>query len=177
MTRVAVAARSIGWRTPLVIILCGCLISLLGFGPRSAFGFFLTPMSQANGWGRDVFALAFALQNLLWGIGQPFAGAVQAAVMGELGGRVGVFPALAFSGVVAVVLGLALLLVARQSLRGLGDVARQPVWLWSGGALSVLIILAITVASPRIGLAATIGIIIAFNLIMLRREIKPVHSV
>jgi uncharacterized membrane protein YdcZ (DUF606 family) len=55
------------------------------------------------------------------------AGAVQAAVMGELGGRVGVFPALAFSGVVAVVLGLALLLVARQSLRGLGDVARQPV--------------------------------------------------
>ncbi len=92
------------------------------------------------------------------------AGAVQAAVMGELGERVGVFPALAFSGVVAVVIGLALLLVAKQSVRGLGDVVRQPVWLWSGGALSVLIILAITVASPRIGLAATIGIIIAFNL-------------
>ncbi len=92
------------------------------------------------------------------------AGAVQAAVMGELGGRVGVFPALAFSGVVAVVIGLALLLVARQSLRGLGDVVRQPLWLWTGGALSVLIILAITVASPRIGLAATIGILIAFNL-------------
>lgn len=92
------------------------------------------------------------------------AGAVQAAVMGELGGRVGVFPALAFSGVVAVVIGLALLLVARQSLRGLGDVVRQPLWLWTGGALSALIILAITVASPRIGLAATIGILIAFNL-------------
>jgi bacterial/archaeal transporter family-2 protein len=92
------------------------------------------------------------------------AGAVQAAVMGELGGRVGVFPALAFSGVVAVVIGLALLLVAKQSFRGLADVARQPVWLWTGGALSVLIILAITVASPRIGLAATIGIIIALNL-------------
>jgi len=92
------------------------------------------------------------------------AGAVQAAVMGELGGRVGVFPALAFSGVVAVVIGLALLLVARQSLRGLGDVVRQPLWLWAGGALSVLIILGITVASPRIGLAATIGILIAFNL-------------
>jgi MFS family permease len=76
MTQVAQAARVIGWRTPAVIIVCGCLISLLGFGPRSAFGFFLTPMTQANGWGRDVFALAFALQNLLWGIGQPFAGAV-----------------------------------------------------------------------------------------------------
>src|SRR6478736_6589684 len=76
MTQLASAARALGWRTPAVIILCGCLISLIGFGPRSAFGFFLTPMSQANGWGRDVFALAFALQNLLWGIGQPFAGAV-----------------------------------------------------------------------------------------------------
>ncbi len=76
MTQAAAAARSIGWRTPTVIILCGCLIALLGFGPRSSFGFFLAPMSQANGWGRDVFALAFALQNLLWGIGQPFAGAI-----------------------------------------------------------------------------------------------------
>jgi len=94
------------------------------------------------------------------------AGAVQAAVMGELGGRAGIFPALAFSGVVSVVLGLALLVVAKQSLRGLADVARQPVWLWTGGAMSVLIILAITVAAPRIGLAATIGTIIALNLVM-----------
>lgn len=92
------------------------------------------------------------------------AGAVQAAVMGELGERTGVFPALAFSGVVSVVLGLSLLLIVTQSFRGLGDVAREPVWLWTGGALSVLIILAITVASPRIGLAATIGTIIALNL-------------
>jgi MFS family permease len=64
------------WRTPAVILVCGCLIAMLTFGPRSAFGFFLTPMSSAHGWGRDVFALAFAIQNLLWGIGQPFAGAV-----------------------------------------------------------------------------------------------------
>ena len=92
------------------------------------------------------------------------AGAVQAAVMGELGERVGIFPALAFSGVVAFVLGIALLLVVRQSLRGLGDVVREPLWLWTGGALSILIILAITVASPRIGLTATIGTIIALNL-------------
>ena len=92
------------------------------------------------------------------------AGAVQAAVMGELGERAGVFPALAFSGVVSVVLGLSLLLIVAQSLRGLGDVVREPLWLWTGGALSVLIILAITVASPRIGLVATIGTIIALNL-------------
>ena len=92
------------------------------------------------------------------------AGAVQAAVMGTLGERTGTFPALAFSGIVSFVFGIVLLVVARQSLRGLGDVVRQPVWLWSGGALSVLIIVAITVAPPRIGLAATIGTIIALNL-------------
>src|ERR1700741_4368716 len=76
MTQLAATARSMTWRTPAGIILCGCLISLIGFGPRSAFGFFLTPMSAANGWGRDVFAFALALQNLLWGIGQPLAGAI-----------------------------------------------------------------------------------------------------
>jgi len=92
------------------------------------------------------------------------AGAVQAAVMGELGERAGIFPALAFSGIVSVVLGLALLLIAKQSFAGLADVVRQPLWLWTGGALSVLIILAITVASPRIGLAATLGTLIALNL-------------
>jgi MFS family permease len=69
-------ARTMGWRTPAVVLLAGCLIALLGFGPRSSFGFFLTPMSNANHWGRDVFALAFAIQNLLWGIGQPLAGAI-----------------------------------------------------------------------------------------------------
>ena len=64
------------WRTPVVVLICGCLVAMLTFGPRSAFGFFLTPMSSAHGWGRDIFALAFAIQNLLWGIGQPFAGAI-----------------------------------------------------------------------------------------------------
>ena len=101
---------------------------------------------------------------LVLAVAAGLSGAVQAAVMGELGERVGVFPALAFSGVVAVILGFLLLLIAKQSVRGVADVVRQPLWLWTGGALSVLIILAITVASPRIGLAATIGIIIAFNL-------------
>jgi MFS family permease len=64
------------WRTPLVIVVCGCLIAMLTFGPRSAFGFFMQPMSREFAWGRDVFALSLAIQNLLWGIGQPFAGAV-----------------------------------------------------------------------------------------------------
>ncbi|WP_440637969.1 MFS transporter [Bradyrhizobium sp. PUT101] len=72
----APASRSSNWRTPAVIILCGCAIGMLGFGPRSALGFFVQPMSHEFSWGRDVFGLAIAVQNLLWGLGQPFAGAV-----------------------------------------------------------------------------------------------------
>jgi MFS family permease len=67
---------AVSWRTPLVIVVCGCLIAMLTFGPRSAFGFFMQPMSREFAWGRDVFALSLAIQNLLWGIGQPFAGAI-----------------------------------------------------------------------------------------------------
>ena len=64
------------WRTPLVIITCGCLIGAIGFGPRAALGLFLTPMSSAYSWGRDVFALALAIQVLIWGAATPFAGAI-----------------------------------------------------------------------------------------------------
>src|SRR5881296_2057604 len=64
------------WRTPLIIIVCGCAIGLLSFGPRSSLGFFVQPMSREFAWGRDVFGLALALQNLLWGLGQPIAGAI-----------------------------------------------------------------------------------------------------
>ncbi len=64
------------WRTPLVILTCGCLAAVVAFGPRSTLGFFMTPMLSLNGWGRDLFAFAIAIQNILWGLGQPFAGAV-----------------------------------------------------------------------------------------------------
>jgi MFS family permease len=59
-----------------VILVCGCLIAILTFGPRSTMGFFLTPMTTANGWSREAFAFAIAVQNLLWGIGQPLAGMI-----------------------------------------------------------------------------------------------------
>src|SRR3984893_11606306 len=64
------------WRTPALVIGFGSLITLIAFGPRSTLGFFLTPLSSANHWGRDVFAFALALQNLLWGIGQPLGGMI-----------------------------------------------------------------------------------------------------
>jgi MFS family permease len=63
------AARSI----PLVVT-AGCLIAILSFGPRSTMGFFLTPMTTEYGWSRETFALAIAIQNLMWGVAQPFVG-------------------------------------------------------------------------------------------------------
>jgi len=64
------------WRTPTLVIGFGSLIALIAFGPRSTLGFFLTPLSSANHWGRDVFAFALAVQNLLWGVGQPLGGII-----------------------------------------------------------------------------------------------------
>jgi MFS family permease len=72
----ALATLRTNWRTPMMIVVCGCVISTIAFGPRSALGLFLTPMSNANGWGRETFALAIALQTLLYGAAQPFVGAI-----------------------------------------------------------------------------------------------------
>jgi len=76
MSTVTESSKTVGWRTPAVLIAFGCVIAVISFGPRSTLGFFLTPLTSANGWGRDVFGLALAIQNLLWGLGQPFAGAI-----------------------------------------------------------------------------------------------------
>ncbi|MCW2246148.1 MFS family permease [Azospirillum fermentarium] len=67
-------SNSASWRSPAVLVACGCMIAAIGFGVRSTYGLFNTPLSEANGWGRDVFSLALAMQNLLWGAAQPFAG-------------------------------------------------------------------------------------------------------
>ena len=64
------------WRTPVVVIVAGCLIATVGFGVRSIFGLFLAPMTVAQDWSRETFALALAIQNLMWGIGMPVAGAI-----------------------------------------------------------------------------------------------------
>jgi MFS family permease len=61
------------WRTPVIVIVAGCLIAIVGFGVRSAFGLFLEPLSAERGWGREVFALAMAIQNLVWGVSVPVA--------------------------------------------------------------------------------------------------------
>ena len=55
------------WRTPLVVLVCGCIIMTISFGIRAGFGLFLQPISLEYGWGREVFSFSIALQNLMWG--------------------------------------------------------------------------------------------------------------
>jgi len=55
------------WRTPSVVLVCGCLILLIGFGIRAGFGLFMQPISLEYGWGREVLSFSLALQQLAWG--------------------------------------------------------------------------------------------------------------
>ncbi len=64
------------WRTPVVVLACAGVILLLSVGMRQGFGLFLRPMTMDLGWGRETFAFAIALQNLIWGVAQPFTGMV-----------------------------------------------------------------------------------------------------
>jgi len=88
-------------------------------------------------------------------------GAVQIAVQGRLGDRVGALEAVATASLIGAVIALAVLLVARRSLSGIGDAFGAPKWMLLGGAMSALIILAITIAGPRIGIVATTSVLIA----------------
>jgi MFS family permease len=60
--------------SPLVVIIAGCLLAIVNFGVRSSFGFFTTPISEAQNWPREIYSFGMALQNLLWGIATPVAG-------------------------------------------------------------------------------------------------------
>ncbi|MFV5215669.1 MFS transporter [Azonexus caeni] len=63
------------WRTPLLILVIGGLILTLSMGVRHTAGLFLQPMTMAHGWSRETFSFAIAIQNLVWGLASPFAGA------------------------------------------------------------------------------------------------------
>ena len=92
------------------------------------------------------------------------AGAVQVAVMGRFGDRVGAFEALAFSLLLSTLLATVVLLAARGSVQGFGDALRAPKWLWVGAVMGAFIVLAITVAAPRIGVVTVTAMLIAGQL-------------
>ncbi|MBA2742376.1 MAG: DMT family transporter, partial [Actinobacteria bacterium] len=88
-------------------------------------------------------------------------GAVQIAVQGRLGERVGTLEALATASLIGAGVAVVVLLAARRSVGGLGEAFAAPKWMLLGGVMSALIILAITVAGPRIGIVATTATLIA----------------
>jgi transporter family-2 protein len=94
------------------------------------------------------------------------AGSVQVAVMGRFGGRIGVIEALTFATGVQLLLSFAILLVARMGVGGLAGGFRTPAWMWLGGVMGLTVVFTITFAQPRIGATATIGILIAGQLVM-----------
>jgi MFS family permease len=64
------------WRTPAMVLVAGSMLLAISLGTRHTFGLFLAPMSKDNGWTREVFGFAIALQNLVWGVAQPFTGRI-----------------------------------------------------------------------------------------------------
>ncbi len=61
---------------PMTILVAGCIVAIINFGIRSTFGQFTLPISHEHGWPRETYSFAIALQNLLWGIATPMAGAL-----------------------------------------------------------------------------------------------------
>ena len=112
-----VAAPAASRPMPWLIIIAGSLIAVLTFGPRSAMGFFQLPMLQDTGWDRTTFGLAMALQNLAWGVSQPFFGAIA--------DKFGTWRVLLVSGLVYA-LGLVLM-----------SFGTSPFWLHVGGGVLV----------------------------------------
>jgi MFS family permease len=64
------------FRQPIFVLISGSILLALAFGIRHSFGIFLIPVSEKNQWGREVFAMGLAFQNLMWGVWQPFSGRV-----------------------------------------------------------------------------------------------------
>ncbi len=94
------------------------------------------------------------------------AGSVQVALMSRLGERIGVLEALGFSATVTAGLAVVILVLAHQSVSGFGRALQQPWWMLLGGVMGLLIVFTVTYAGPRIGVAATVGILIAGQLAM-----------
>jgi transporter family-2 protein len=94
------------------------------------------------------------------------AGSIQVAIMSRLGERIGVVEALAFGATLTAALAVVILLLARRSLAGFSHAFQQPWWMLLGGVAGLVIVFAITYAGPRIGVTATVAILIAGQLAM-----------
>ena len=94
------------------------------------------------------------------------AGSVQVAVMGRFGSRIGIVEALTFATAIQLVLSAGILVAVRGGSGGIGGAFKAPPWMWAGGLMGLIVVGTITFAQPRIGATATIGILIAGQLVM-----------
>jgi len=94
------------------------------------------------------------------------AGSIQVAIMSRLGERIGVLEALAFSTALTAGVAVVILVIARQSVGGFDRAVHQPWWMLLGGLMGLLIVFTVTYSGPRIGVTATVGILIAGQLAM-----------
>ena len=94
------------------------------------------------------------------------AGAIQVALMSQLGARISIAGALAFATLLTAVAAFLILVVAKRSVSAYLDAFHQPWWILMGGLMSLLIVFTITYAGRRIGTAPTLGILIAGQLVM-----------
>ncbi|HVN60441.1 MAG TPA: DMT family transporter [Gaiellaceae bacterium] len=92
------------------------------------------------------------------------AAAVQVAIFGRFGDKVGTLPAFAFSCVITAVIATGILVIGQRTVGGFATAWQAPKWLWIGGVLGAFIVLSITIAAPRIGTFATVALIIAGQL-------------
>lgn len=113
------------------------------------------------GWAVSGSALATTLA-----IAAGLAGSIQVALMSRLGERIGVLEALGFSAALTGVLAVAILALAHRSFDGFARAVQQPWWMLLGGVMGLLIVFTVTYAGPRIGVAATVGILIGGQLAM-----------
>lgn len=105
------------YRSFRFIIVSGCLVVLLSFGPRSSMGFFQIPLLEEKGWDRATFGFAMALQNLFWGLSQP--------IFGVIADKFGTWRVLLI-GAVLYAAGLWMM-----------SVSAGPLWLYVGGGMLV----------------------------------------
>lgn len=139
--------------TPTMVLWCGALILAISLGIRHAFGLFLQPMSMENGWGREEFGFAIALQNLIWGIVQPF--------VGRIADRMGAAVAIV-GGTILYLIGLALMAGTNTPL-GLSLTAGVLIGLGLSGTTFPVVFGAISRAVPpekrsmAMGIAMSVG--------------------
>ena len=112
------------------------------------------------------FAVSGSALATVLAVAAGLAGSIQVALMSRLGERIGVLEALAFSTAVTAGIALVVLVLARQSVAGFERAVHQPWWMLIGGLMGLMIVFTVTYSGPRIGVTATVGILIAGQLAM-----------